>query len=189
MKCYNGGMKKIIYLSLFASLVLGCKKSETPPAYQRADVSGMESSSRRAAPEFKLKSIKGDWVALSDFKGKVVLIDFWATWCPPCRTSMPAVARFYEKHRAKGVEVIGISLDESTDRVPSFIQKEGVKYTILYGADSEVASDYEVEAIPTFVLIDREGNVVESFSGYYPGMEKKWEENLTSLLSDTSGGQ
>jgi thiol-disulfide isomerase/thioredoxin len=134
------------------------------------------------APGFTLRGTAGARVSLSDFKGKVVFLDFWATWCPPCRMSTPAVIALSKKLSGEKAEVIGVNLDEDTDVVVPHIKKEGVPYLTLYGSEGSVAQDYGVHAIPSFFVIDPKGGLVKKYSGFYPGMEREWEKEIRALL-------
>lgn len=118
------------------------------------------------APNFSLKSVKGKTVKLSDYKGKIVIVDFWATWCPPCRRGIPDLVSIQKKFK-KDVVVIGISLDaEKTIKdVPAFVKNYKINYPILYG-DEKVVVDYGgIQSIPTAFVIDRKGNIVDSHIG------------------------
>ncbi len=118
------------------------------------------------APNFSLKSVKGKTVKLSDYKGKIVIVDFWATWCPPCRKGIPDLVSIQKKFK-KDVVIIGISLDaEKTIKdVPAFVKNYKINYPILYG-DEKVVVDYGgIQSIPTAFVIDRKGNIVDSHIG------------------------
>ncbi|OGR79275.1 MAG: hypothetical protein A3B80_08580 [Elusimicrobia bacterium RIFCSPHIGHO2_02_FULL_39_36] len=136
-----------------------------------------------SAPNFSLKSTEQKKFSLSNFKEKVVLLDFWATWCPPCRFSTPALVRINKKFKDQGLAVIGISLDEEPEPVPPFLKKEKVEHLILYAEDSSVAQDYQVRAIPSFFLIDKNGMIKKRYDGFYPDLEKEWEKEIPNLLS------
>jgi cytochrome c biogenesis protein CcmG/thiol:disulfide interchange protein DsbE len=134
------------------------------------------------APNFSLKSVDGKTVKLSDYKGKIVIIDFWATWCPPCRRGVPDLISI-QKEFKKDVVVIGISLDrEKTIKdVPGFIKDYGINYPVVYG-DDQVTVDYGgIRSIPTSFVIDRKGNVVDSHIGLVP--KEVFTDKVKELLN------
>ncbi|MBK7632235.1 MAG: TlpA family protein disulfide reductase [Ignavibacteriales bacterium] len=121
------------------------------------------------APDFSLKSFEGKTIKLSDYKGKVVIIDFWATWCPPCRKGIPDLVSI-QNDFTKDVIIIGISLDgEKTIKdVPSFVKSYGINYPIVYGDEKVVSAYGGIEGIPTAFIIDKKGNVVDKHVGLVP---------------------
>lgn len=135
---------------------------------------------RRAAPgvvgtpayDFSLTDSDGNEVSLSDYKGKVVVLDFWATWCPPCRKEIPGFVALQNKYKDQGVEVVGVSLDDGWGPVRPFMKSYNVNYTIVL-ADQSVAGDLVAQygnfrGIPTTFIIDREGMIRERHEGYAP---------------------
>jgi thiol-disulfide isomerase/thioredoxin len=104
-----------------------------------------------------LADLEGTPVSLSDFRGKSVFINFWATWCPPCRAEMPEIEAIYQKYKDKDVVVIGVDLFEPEDRVRQFVQRGGYSWTFVIDITGEVTRDYGVSAIPTSFFLDREG--------------------------------
>jgi thiol-disulfide isomerase/thioredoxin len=123
-------------------------------------------SDQKKAPNFTLKSVEGKTVKLSDYKGKVVIIDFWATWCPPCRRGIPDLISIQKEYK-KNVVVIGISLDaeKTINDIPGFIKENGINYPIVYG-DDKVVTDYGgIRSIPTSFVIDKQGNVADMHVG------------------------
>jgi thiol-disulfide isomerase/thioredoxin len=118
------------------------------------------------APAWKLKDVNGKVVSSDTFKGKVVVIDFWATWCPPCRAEMPGYTELQKKYGKKGLVIVGISLDEAGPAaVKSFIEKNKIGYPIVM-ADEEVVKAFGgVEVLPTTFIIDREGKIRERKEG------------------------
>jgi thiol-disulfide isomerase/thioredoxin len=124
------------------------------------------SQARPKAPNFKLKSINGEVVELAKLKGRVVVVNFWATWCGPCRAEIPGFLEIYKTYKSKGLEIVGIALDESGwDVVKPFIQTYRIAYPVVLG-DSKVARDYGgIQAIPTTFVIDRKGDVVGGQQG------------------------
>jgi len=119
---------------------------------------------RTEAPELRLPDLNGQTWKLSDRRGKVVLINFWATWCPPCRYETPALVSLANDYRSKGLEVAGISLDdEGEDVVRDFARKYQVSYPILMSGDSGVGS--EISSLPTTLLLDRKGRLAKTYFG------------------------
>lgn len=118
------------------------------------------------APEFSLKSVDGKTVKLSDFKGKIVIIDFWATWCPPCRRGIPDLVAIQNEFKDK-VVIVGISLDrEKTIKdVPGFVKDYGINYPIVYGDEKVVTSYGGIQSIPTSFIVDKKGNVADMHVG------------------------
>jgi len=139
----------------------------------------------RPAKEFYLKDLQSKKVSLSDFRGKVVLLNFFATWCPPCRQEIPELAKIYQQNKKRGLVILGISLD--TDGVPfilnSFVKRMKIPYPILIGT-GEVAEDYQVFGIPTTFLIDKEGKIVKRFEGVVSPIH--FENALKDLLEKKS---
>jgi len=121
------------------------------------------------APDFALKSFDGKTVKLSDYKGKVVIIDFWATWCPPCRKGIPDLISIQNEYK-NDVVIIGISLDgEKTIKdVPGFVKSYGINYPIVYGNEKVVIDYGGIEGIPTAFVVDKKGNIVDKHVGLVP---------------------
>ncbi len=119
----------------------------------------------KAAPAFRVEAYgnKGQFIDLAAMKGKVVMLDFWATWCGPCRESMPHVKAIYEELKSKGFEVMGVTAEERAS-VNKFFTDHSVPYPIFLDGDHSVNEAYDINEIPTAVVIDRQGNVV--FSGH-----------------------
>ena len=137
--------------------------------------------SYKQAPEFTLLDINGNKVNLSDFKGKVVILDFWATWCPPCIAEIPHFIELYDEYKNRGLEVIGISVDWNGQRVvPPFAKESGINYILLLG-DDEVADLYGgIISIPTTFILDREGGIRKRYMGYRD--KEVFERDIKELL-------
>lgn len=124
-----------------------------------------DEKTNQKAPDFKLKLTDGKTIKLSDHKGKIVIVDFWATWCPPCRKGIPDLIEIQKKYDKK-VVVIGISLDtETKDDVIPFIKKFGINYPIAFGNMEVVQAYGNIQAIPTSFIIDQKGNIVDTHVG------------------------
>jgi thiol-disulfide isomerase/thioredoxin len=137
----------------------------------------------RPAPDFKLRDLEGAETQLAALKGKVVLLDFWATWCGPCRLTMPKLNNLYKRFRKQDVVIVGIDENEDQQTVQDFIRKNRYEYPILLSArgDPTVAS-YSAHALPTLVLIDKNGLVADYKVGYGSETEEMLRADLTRLL-------
>ena len=136
---------------------------------------------RKAAPEFALKDSAGKTVALKKYRGKVVLLDFWATWCHGCKEEIPWFADFQRKYAAKGLQVVGVSLDEEGWKVVKpFLATTDVPYRILLG-DEPLAKKYGIENMPDAVLIDRKGRIAAAYTGLVD--RDNLDANLRAMLA------
>jgi peroxiredoxin len=155
----RGDMRLILILLAFLFLT-----AEAPSPW------GIEELVNKQAPEFMLKDINGRDVALSSFKGKAVLINFWATWCPPCRAEMPALNKLYREYRDKGLTVIAVSTDRSMASVKNFLSKSPVDFPILMDPDGKVSRQFRVFSLPTSFLLDKNGIILQRYLG-----EEEWD--------------
>jgi cytochrome c biogenesis protein CcmG, thiol:disulfide interchange protein DsbE len=117
------------------------------------------------APDFTLPDLDGNEVALSDYRGDVVLINFWATWCPPCRVEMPEMEAVYRDYRDEGFEILGVDQREPVELVESFVTERGFSWIFLLDEEFEVSREYSANAIPRSILVDRDGTVVHIWTG------------------------
>ena len=148
----------------------------TAVAHARAELPVLGKS-----PAWKLKDLQGREVSAADFKGKIVVIDFWATWCPPCRAEIPGYVSLQKKYADKGLVVIGISLDEDGAKaVAPFAKEKGINYQMLLSNDDVVAAFGGIEGLPTTFLIDREGNIRDKKVGRVA--EADYEKRILELL-------
>ena len=118
------------------------------------------------APAFALQDLDGKEVSSSDFAGKVILLNFWATWCPPCQAEIPALKSLHNDYQARGFEVVGISVDEDgPEAVQAFVKKKGINYPVLMSTDEVIGAYGGIRGIPTTFLISRDGKIVKKFFG------------------------
>ena len=143
--------------------------------------SGMEG---QPAPDFALQSSTGENLRLSEFRGDVVMINFWATWCGPCRQEMPLLDELYSRYQRVGFSLLGVNIDDDSRRAMQMIEELGVNFPVLFDARKEVSKLYEVEAMPVTVIVDREGKVRYIHHGYKPGYEDKYLDQIRSLLRE-----
>jgi peroxiredoxin len=143
--------------------------------------SGLEG---QLAPDFALKSSTGENLRLSEYRGDVVMINFWATWCGPCRQEMPLLDELYTRYERVGFNLLGVNIDDDSRRAMQMIEELGVNFPVLFDARKEVSKLYEVEAMPVTVLVDREGTVRYVHHGYKPGYENKYLDQVRSLLRE-----
>jgi cytochrome c biogenesis protein CcmG/thiol:disulfide interchange protein DsbE len=138
-------------------------------------------SSTQQAPPLTLKSIQGRTMSLSNYKGKVVLLNFWATWCPPCRAEMPDMVRMQREYGARGLQIIGITYPPQTlGEVHRFVRKLRVNYPIAMGTKETKALFDESETLPVTIVIDREGNIRERIEGIL--LAEEFEQKIKPLL-------
>jgi peroxiredoxin len=138
----------------------------------------------QAAPDFALKSSSGDNVRLSEYRGDVVMVNFWATWCGPCRQEMPLLDELYSRYERVGFSLLGVNIDDDSRKAMNMVSELGVSFPVLFDARKEVSKLYKVEAMPVTVLIDREGTVRYVHHGYKPGYEDKYLDQIRSLLRE-----
>ena len=143
--------------------------------------SGMEG---QPAPDFALKSSTGENLRLSEYRGDVVMINFWATWCGPCRQEMPLLDELYNRYERVGFNLLGVNIDDDSRRAMQMIEELGVDFPVLFDNRKEVSELYDVQTMPVTVLVDREGTVRYVHHGYKPGYEDKYLDQVRSLLRE-----
>ena len=178
---YTGSIAGVILIFLLLnnkSILFGKGDSE---GSLPANYAGSVGMSPVEAPNFKLETIFGNQLKLSDYKGKVVILDFWATWCSPCRRGIPDLIELKKKYAYDGLEVIGVSVDTDTkgDVIP-FVKENGLNYPVVF-ADADVTVRYGgINSIPTSFVIDKNGKIVASYVGLTSISD--YEEQIRRLL-------
>jgi peroxiredoxin len=136
------------------------------------------------APDFTLKSESGENVRLAEQRGKVVMLNFWASWCGPCRTEMPLLDDMYKRYNKAGFELYGVNVEQDTAAAKKLIEDLGVSLPVLYDPDSKVSKLYKVDAMPTTVVIDKKGEVRFVNRGYKAGDENKYRDQIRELIRE-----
>ncbi len=167
-------MKK--YLSIIITLGIIIVVFPSPPS--------LASTIDQPAPDFTLKSLQGKNLKLSELAGNVILVNFWASWCGPCRKEMPLLNDLHNKYKNLGFIVLGVNVEEEVDNAKSFIADSPVDFPILFDSKNDVSKLYDIIAMPTSAIIDRNGTLRYLHQGYKDGDEKKYREMARKLLRE-----
>jgi peroxiredoxin len=136
------------------------------------------------APDFTLPTLGGPNVRLQEQRGQVVMINFWASWCGPCRDEMPQLARLYEKYRASGFTVLAVNIDEDPKKAAGLAQQLGMRFPVLLDSGKQVSRLYDLSAMPSTVLVDRDGRVRYVHRGYRDGFAETYDKQIRELLRE-----
>ncbi len=162
-------MRHLLLATFVATLSLGAQAAVTAQA---------------PAPDFTLKSAEGKNLRLKEQRGQVVLVNFWASWCGPCRQEMPHLNRLYDKYKASGFTMLGVNIDDDARTGTATAAKWGVKFPVLLDADKTVSKLYDLGSMPATVLIDRDGKVRYLHRGYREGTEEAYEKQIRELVKE-----
>jgi len=142
-------------------------------------------SSSGPAPAFQLTGRNGKAIDLSQFKGQVVMINFWATWCGPCRQEMPLLEDIYKKYKPMGFTLVGVNVEPDAKGAEAWLSKQkAVSFPIAFDTDSKVSKMYKVAGMPSTVFVDRKGNIRVMHKGYKPGDEDFYLTQIRSMLKE-----
>jgi peroxiredoxin len=136
------------------------------------------------APDFSLPDQAGAEVSLDDFSGQVVLLNFWASWCGPCREEMPLLVELHQRYESLGFTLLGVNVEEDSAAADAFLNSVPVSFPILYDRKNQVSKLYDVIAMPSTVLIGRDGQVRYIHHGYEPGYENDYQDQIRELLRE-----
>jgi len=136
------------------------------------------------APNFTLQDAAGGNLKLSEQRGQVVMLNFWATWCGPCKQEMPHLNRLFEKYRGSGFVLLGMNIDDDPRNAIATASKLGVRFPVLLDTDKKVSKLYDLTTMPSTVLIDRDGRVRYIHLGYRDGYEQSYEQQIRQLLKE-----
>ncbi|MEW8586592.1 MAG: TlpA disulfide reductase family protein [Candidatus Thiodiazotropha sp.] len=134
------------------------------------------------APDFSLQGVSAS-VTLNEFKGKVVLLDFWASWCEPCRASFPWMNQMQTKYGSRGLQVIAINLDKDHALAEAFLNSNRAEFTIAFDPEGKVASQYGLKGMPASFLIDEQGRILKSHIGFFHSEEGAREQEIRNVLN------
>ncbi len=136
------------------------------------------------APDFTLKSKDGSNLRLQDFRGEVVMLNFWASWCGPCRQEFPLMDEIYKKYQKMGFTILAVNVDEDSRDANGFLDAVPVSFPILYDPESKISELYQVDAMPTTIMIDRNGNKRYLHRGYKSGYEVEYDKQVKQLVRE-----
>ena len=166
-------MKRSLLLAL-ATLLLG----------GLVNAPALADSANGRAPDFTLQSRDGDTVKLSELRGQVVLINFWASWCGPCRQEMPLLEALHQRYNRLGFTLLGVNVDSNSRDAETLLKDTPVTFPVLFDNKNQISKLYDVVAMPSTVLVDRNGNVRYLHHGYQPGYEDEYQNQIRALLRE-----
>ena len=162
-------------LRAFSVLVVGCLVASL--AWAAQTLSG-------PAPNFTLQSRDGGQVSLASLKGNVVMVNFWATWCVPCRQEMPHLEALYEKYNSLGFELVAVNVENNPEGARKWLEETPVTFKVLFDPKNEVTKLYKVQTMPSTVLVARDGTMRFIHHGYKPGYENEYQNQVRALLRE-----
>lgn len=149
-----------------------------------AGVAGSAAPASPAAPDFTLRTSDGRNLRLQELRGQVVMVNFWASWCAPCRVEMPHLNRLADKYRSSGFTMLGVNVDDDPKNATAAATKMGLRFPVLLDGDKRVVKLYDVATMPSTVLIDRDGRMRYLHRGYRDGYEETYDKQVRELLKE-----
>ena len=138
----------------------------------------------KPAPDLKLQDLEGNKFKLSDHKGKVVLVNFWAVWCPPCKTEIPHLIKLYNRYKDQGLIILGIAIKSKEGTIKKLVKELGINYPIINGDNPHIIRSFPgIRAVPTSFIINREGNFYNNYVGFNQRVAVQVEEDIKTLLN------
>ncbi|MGE7693650.1 peroxiredoxin family protein [Lysinibacillus sp. NPDC094177] len=165
------GLITIVAINVLGNEKETVKTAETAKKTESASTNEKEDTTYQVeyvAPDFELKTLKGETVRLSDYVGKKVILNFWATWCPPCKEEVPHMQKIYEEYKNQGIEILAVNVtnkDKGEEAVAQFVKEHGLTFEVLLDEEGFVASKYQVFTLPTTYMIDTKGNMIDIIEG------------------------
>ncbi|MFQ5585575.1 MAG: peroxiredoxin family protein [Thermodesulfobacteriota bacterium] len=173
-------MRLLLLLSLLLMILPNPSPAKAGDPWRELGIQRVENVQ---APDFTLRDINGETLSLSDFKGKVVFLNFWATWCPPCKAEMPAMEQLHRKFRERGLAVVAVNQYEEKGRVMRFIEEGGYTFTVPLDREGTASRKYRVSGLPVTFIIDRAGMLI----GQAWGMRLWDSESAFRLIEELIG--
>ncbi len=136
------------------------------------------------APDFTLKSRSGENIKLSELRGQVVMLNFWASWCGPCRQEMPLLEQIYRRYQPLGFTLLGINVDEDPQAAEALLKEIPVSFPVLFDSRNQVSEEYGLVAMPSTLMVDRDGQMRFVHLGYQPGFEDDYERQIKALIRE-----
>lgn len=136
----------------------------------------------QSAPNFTLPSLQGSNIRLSEYRGEVVLVNFWASWCGPCRQEMPLLDKMYQRYKKAGFTLLGVNVEKDSSKGQRIAEQLKLSFPVLFDKKQQVVDDYNVSSMPSTVLVDRDGNIRYVHLGYKAGDEKLYRKMVKELL-------
>jgi cytochrome c biogenesis protein CcmG, thiol:disulfide interchange protein DsbE len=177
-----GFVPSLSTLSMALALWSGCAAEGGSEGARSPDDAGHPLLGNRG-PDFSRKTVKGDsTVSLRALEGKVTIVDFWATWCEPCKKSFPKLEALNAKYNENGLRIVGISEDDDISGIPAFASELGTRFPLIWDENKSIASKWQPKSMPTTFVVDRKGTVRFVHLGYHAGEEAEIEREVKSLL-------
>jgi len=174
-------MKKAAVLVVLALVSFGCTNS---PALSTNADSG--AAVKGPAPDFELENVAGGKVKAADLKGKVLIVDFWATWCEPCIAEIPKFNKMADEFKGKNVEIVGITVESARDTIKPKVKETGMKYTVLIGNDKVVEGFGGLIGFPTTFVVTKDFKIYKKYMGALPDKDVRLRKDIEKLLSQES---
>lgn len=180
-------MNRTLFLTIICFFTASCGEANSTSNSKESKKNQSETKTEVAesikAPDFTFEDVEGNKHTLSDYKGQVVLLNFWTIYCPSCRREIAGLIELYKKHKDKGLVILGIGIDKNPDRLKAFSKLNNINYTILL-ADIEIAKKYSLKGVPTTFIMNKEGELTDTILGYSHSLGKMLEEKSLELLKE-----
>lgn len=179
----------VIILGIFLSVILILKNSSAESRSETLSLGIQEYATPVEATDFTLKNLDNKRVSLKNYRGKVVMLNFWATWCTPCRLEMPSMEKLHRQFKDKGFVVLAVAAGEKAEGVTAFVKENNITFSALLDTDQAVTEEYKVWALPTTYFINAEGKIIGKVNGSRDWNAKEATQYISSILQKASLSQ